>query len=74
MTDILTDAFLYLQLLEEATTSGIEVAIENDIFHYDVILQHDGAPLHTNVPVRKFLDEEFFGRWIGQRGLRLRSH
>lgn len=53
-----------LKLLEQATTPGIVVAIENNAFANYPIVQQYGSTAHYSVNVREYLDKECPGRWI----------
>ncbi|XP_011864749.1 PREDICTED: uncharacterized protein LOC105560328 [Vollenhovia emeryi] len=56
----------YLQFLQDTLHTLLEDVPLNTRQH--MWYQQDGAPAHFALPVRRWLDEHYPGRWIGRRG------
>ncbi|KAG5889937.1 hypothetical protein JTB14_028946 [Gonioctena quinquepunctata] len=62
---------VYLELLQNAIESLILEILEDnpdEFGNLEITFQQDGAPPHYYGAVRRYLDEEYRGRWIGRRG------
>lgn len=62
---------VYLEMLENAIEPLILQILEdnqNEFGNLEITFQQDGAPAHYYFAVRRYLDEEYPGRWIGRRG------
>ena len=58
------NAEMYLNMLQEQ----ILPSMLNEEGDYPVYFQHDGAPPHYGLQVRRYLDYQFLEAWIGRRG------
>ncbi|KAG5893942.1 hypothetical protein JTB14_009689 [Gonioctena quinquepunctata] len=59
---------VYLELLQNAIEPLILEILEDnpdEFGNLEIIFQQDGAPPHYHGAVRRYLDEEYRGRWIG---------
>ncbi|KAG5899890.1 hypothetical protein JTB14_012353 [Gonioctena quinquepunctata] len=62
---------LYLEMLQNDIEALILEILEDNPDEFDnleITFQQDGAPAHYYGAVRRYLDEEYRGRWIGRRG------
>ncbi|KAG5889187.1 hypothetical protein JTB14_019204 [Gonioctena quinquepunctata] len=62
---------VYLELLQNAIEPLILEILEDnpdEFGNLEITFQQDGAPPHYYGAVRRYLDEEYRGRWIGRRG------
>lgn len=57
----------YLTFLRE-TLPQLLNEVGDDEFRQEMWLQNDGCPAHYALPVRRFLNESYPGRWIGRLG------
>lgn len=62
---------VYLEMLQNAIEPLILEILEDnpdEFGNLEITFQQDGAPAHYYGAVRRYLDEEYRGRWIGRRG------
>jgi len=63
----------YLSMLQDNIQPLVVRKIENndnltELDEEKFVFQHDGAPAHYTITVRNYLNQEYLGKWIGQRG------